>query len=49
MQVAPRCLVLAVRTRMELDAALNEAVDHLKAAAMTEHAGISVTRLAPGR
>jgi hypothetical protein len=49
MHVAPGCLVVAVHTRRELDAALDEAVDFLKPAAMTEHVGISVTRLAPGR
>jgi hypothetical protein len=49
MHVAPRCLVVAVQNRMELDATLDEAVDLLKPAAMTEQVGISVTRLAPGR
>jgi hypothetical protein len=34
---------------MELGPALDEAVDLLKPAAMTEQVGISVTRLAPGR
>jgi len=34
---------------MELDAALDDAVDLLKPAAMTQHVGISVTRLAAGR
>lgn len=46
---APECLVVAVQTRRELDAALDEAVDLLKQAAMAEQVGISVTRLAPGR
>jgi hypothetical protein len=49
MHAAPGCLVLAVKTRGELDAALDEAVDFLQPAAMAEHVGISVTRLAPGR
>ena len=49
MHVAPGCLVVAVKTRMELDPALDRAVDLLKPAAMTEKVGISVTRLAPGR
>ncbi|MBT2554167.1 hypothetical protein [Arthrobacter sp. ISL-5] len=43
------CLEVAVKTRRELDAALEEAVDLLKPAAMTGQVGISVTRLAPGR
>lgn len=46
---APGCLVVAVSTRIELDAALDEAVELLKPAAMTAQVGISVTRLAPGR
>ncbi|QCP00103.1 hypothetical protein FCN77_23320 [Arthrobacter sp. 24S4-2] len=49
MNAAPSCLVVAVQTRKELDAALDEAVDLLKPAAMTGHVGISVTRLALGR
>lgn len=49
MHAAPGCLVVAVKTRKDLDAALDEAVHFLKPAAMTEHVGISVTRLAPGR
>lgn len=49
MHAAPDCLVVTVNTRRELDAALDEAVDFLKPAAMTEQVGISVTRLAPGR
>jgi hypothetical protein len=49
MHAALGCLVVAVKTRKELDAALDEAVDLLKPAAMTEQVGISVTRLAPGR
>jgi hypothetical protein len=49
MHVAPDCLVVAVQTRRELDASLDEAMDLLKPAAMTEQVGISVTRLAPGR
>jgi hypothetical protein len=49
MHTANRCLVVAVNTRRELDAALDEAVGLLKPAAITEQVGISVTRLAPGR
>lgn len=49
MHAAPDCLVVAVKTRIELDTALDKAVDLLKPAAMAEHVGISVTRLAPGR
>ncbi|MGO4470738.1 hypothetical protein AB4Y95_02225 [Arthrobacter sp. M-10] len=49
MNIAPRCLVVAVETRMELDAALDETVDLLKPTAMAEQVGISVTRLAPNR
>lgn len=36
MHTAPGCLVVAVHTRKELDAALGEAVDLLKPVAMTE-------------
>lgn len=49
MHVAPGCLLVAVNTRRELDAALNEAVDFLKPEAMAEQVGISVSRLGPGR
>jgi hypothetical protein len=49
MHTAPDSLLIAVHTRKDLDAALDEAVDLLKPAAMTEQVGISVTRLAPGR
>lgn len=49
MHVATRCLVVAVQSRMELDASLDEAVDLLKSTARTEKVGISVTRLAPRR
>lgn len=49
MHAAPECLVVAVHTREELDAALDEAVDILKPAAVTGEVGIAVTRLAPGR
>jgi hypothetical protein len=49
MRAAPGCLVVAVKTRRELDSALDEAVDFLKPAAMAEQVGISVTRVAPGR
>jgi hypothetical protein len=49
LHVAPDCLVVAVHTRRELDAALDEAVDLLKPVAMAEQIGISVTRLAQGR
>lgn len=48
-QAAPDRLVVAVQTRMELDPALDRAVDLLKPVAMTERVGIAVTRLAPGR
>lgn len=48
MPTASRCLVVTVKTRIELDAALDEAVDLLRPVAMAEHVGISVTRLAPG-
>jgi ribosomal protein S16 len=46
MQAAPSCLVVAVQSRKELDAALDEAVGLLKPASVTQHVGISVTRLA---
>lgn len=49
MHAAPECLLIAVHTRRELDAALDEAVDLLKPAATAEQVGISVTRLAAGR
>ena len=49
MHAIPGCLVIAVKTRSELDAALDEAVRFLKPTAMVEQVGISVTRLAPGR
>lgn len=49
MHGAPRCLVVAVNTRRELDVALNEAVDLLKLVGMAEQVGISVTRLSAGR
>lgn len=49
MPAAPECLLIAVHTRRELDAALDEAVELLKPAATAEQVGISVTRLAPGR
>jgi len=49
MHTTTRCLVVAVHTRKELDAALEEAVHLLKPAARVEQVGISVTRLAPGR
>lgn len=49
MHTAPDYLVVAVPARSELDAALEEAVELLKPAAMTEQVGISVTRMAPGR
>lgn len=48
-QLAPDRLVVAVRSRKELDAALDKVVDLLKPGAMTKGIGISVTRLAPGR
>lgn len=49
MQVVPDFLVVAVQNRMQLDAALDEAVDLLMPAAKNEQVGISVTRLACGR
>lgn len=49
MPTAPHCLVVAVPSRLELDAALDEAVERLKPAAVAGQVGISVTRLAPGR
>lgn len=49
MHTAPECLLVAVKTRKELDAALNDAVGLLQPAAITAQVGISVTRLAPGR
>lgn len=48
MKVAPICLLITVRSRMELDAALDQAVNLLKPAAMAENAGIAVTRVAAG-
>lgn len=49
MHTAPEYLVFSVKTRRELDAALDDAVDFLKPAAIGEQVGISVTRLATGR
>lgn len=49
MHTASGCLVVAVQTRSELDAALDKAVDLLRPAALAGQFGISVTRLAPGR
>ncbi len=49
MKTAPDCLEIAVSNRGEVDSALDEAVNFLKPAAVNEHVGISVTRLAPGR
>jgi hypothetical protein len=48
MQLGPNFLVVAVETRNDLDAALENAVDRLLPAAMAEEAGILVTRMAPG-
>lgn len=48
MHAAPDPLVITVETRMELDAALNEAVDILKPEAVAQQTGILVTRFAPG-
>lgn len=48
MQAASGCIVVTVKTRGELDAALDEAVNFLKPAAVRDQVGISVTRLAPG-
>jgi hypothetical protein len=47
-QAAPDRLVIAVKTRKELDVALDRALELLKPVAMTERVGILVTRLAPG-
>lgn len=49
MDAAPGCLVVAIKNRGELDAALDEAIHHLKPTAITQRVGISVTRLSPGR
>lgn len=49
MQIAPDHLVVAVQTRKELDAAIDRALELSKPVAMTERAGILVTRLTPGR
>jgi hypothetical protein len=48
-QAAPDRLIITVQTRMELDAALDGALEILKPVAMTARVGILVTRLAPGR
>lgn len=48
-QIPTGCIVVAVKTRAELDAALDEAVTLLRPAAITEQVGISVTRHAAGR
>ena len=48
MLTAHRSIVLAIKTRQELDAALDEAIDLLIPAALAEQIGISVTRLSPG-
>ena len=48
MHAGHECLGVAVKTLIELDASLDEAVDLVKPAAMTEHFGFSVTLLAPG-
>lgn len=49
MQIMPDCLVVAVQNRVELDAALDEAVELLMPAAKNQQGGISITRLASGR
>lgn len=49
MQVVPDCLVVAVQNRVELDAALDEAVELLMLAAKNQQGGISITPLASGR
>lgn len=46
MQAPPDRLVVAVRTRMDLDAALDQAVERLMPVATAERVGISVTRVA---
>lgn len=48
-RAAPDRLLIAVKTRKELNIALDSAVDLLKHAAMSKRVGILVTRLAPGR
>lgn len=48
MELRPNCLVVAVEARIDLDAALDNAVDRLLPAAMAEEAGISITRMGPG-
>lgn len=48
-QTAPDRLTITVQTRRELDKAVDGVLEILKPAAMTERAGILVTRLAPGR
>lgn len=42
-------LFVTVQTRLDLDTALEDAVEALKPPAITEQIGISVTRLALGR
>lgn len=49
MHTAPDRLFVTVQSRLELDAALEDAVEALKPPAITEQVGISVTRLALGR
>lgn len=45
---SPHRLVIGLKTRRELDAALDGALGLLKPAAMAEQVGILVTRLSPG-
>jgi hypothetical protein len=47
-QATPQRLVIAVQKRVELDAALDRALNLLKPVALAERVGILVTRLAPG-
>jgi hypothetical protein len=42
-------LIISVRTRKELDAALDKAQNILRPAAITAQVGIMITRLSPGR
>lgn len=49
MQVDVSRVTISVQTRSQLDAALDRAVNLLKPAATKQRAGISVTRLTPGR
>lgn len=48
-KVLPETLEVSVRTRSELDSALNTAVRTLQPAARAKKVGVAVTRLAPGQ